>query len=354
MKKLRKRKIKVVDPTKFEFIGEKYLDRSEMQLFSYDQDTFEEKSDFEKVPTGKELLSTAKCHWFNVHGLHDSKLIDNIASGLNVHRLVIQDLLDTTQISRAQDYDSYLFFTVKSVEAETSGDLISEQISFILFENSLITFQERKGDHFEHIRTRLREKIGLVREKTVDYLLFLLLEAIIDNYHIALQKMETEIELLIAGENSDISNPDFIGNIEQYKTRLNTLKKSLLPIIESLTKIGKGLSDQIREENNKFYEVLRDTCLFLNAEIDSDLLRLEGAINMFFTLQNQKMNQIMKTLTIIASIFIPLTFIAGIYGMNFENMPELKWELGYFAALGVMLVITIALLIFFKIRKWFD
>jgi magnesium transporter len=249
--------------------------------------------------------------------------------------------------------DNYLFFTLKSYLINENSQIDIEQISFILGKKYLLTFQEKKGDHFEHIRERLREKIGLVRERSIDYLLFLLLEAMLDNYDLTIKSKISEIENRIKFDSQTDVKPEMMIEIEKFKDELNLLKKSLQPILDSLVKIEKGFTDIIVDDNLKYYMGLRDTCQHLTAEIDFNLQKLESAINMFFSLQNQKMNQIMKTLTIVASIFIPLTFIAGIYGMNFENMPELKWDNGYFFVLGFMLIIIIVLSMFFRFKKWF-
>lgn len=353
MKILHKRKVKVVDSTQIEFVGTQYLDKPEMQLFHYDENSISENKNFNEPQKISEYFGKNRKVWFNIHGLHDSSLIRKICSNIKVHRLVVQDLLDTTHVSRVRDFDQYLFFTVKSHLLNDDNEIEIEQVSFILGEDFLFTFQEKKGDHFAHIRSRLRDKIGLVREKSVDYLLFLLLEAIIDNYHITIQKIENEIETKIVFDDVQSTHPNVIAEIEKLKLKLNILRKSLLPILDSLIKIEKGFAGLISETNLKYFSVLKDMCQFLSSEIESDLQKLEGGINMYFSVQNQKMNQIMKTLTIIASIFIPLTFLAGVYGMNFENMPELKWDFGYYFVLIVMAVIMIGMFFFFSLKKWF-
>lgn len=349
-----KRKVKVVDSSDIEFVGVQYLENPFMQYFRYDENDYTEIKNVRSPEEVAKFLDGDKTLWFNIHGIHDSELINKISSLIGVHSLLIKDLMDTSRLSRVQDFEKHEYYTIKSILFEGEGmEITTEQISFILGNNYLFSFQEKKGDHFEHIRGRIREKIGRVRLKGPDYLLYLLLEAIVDNYYITIKKIEKSIEDALIFEREISVKAEELAVIENLKSKVDQIRKNLQPVLDSLSMVEKGFSDIIEKDNLKYFAALRDTCLFLSAELDSDLQKLESGANMYFSLQNQNMNQIMKTLTIVTVIFIPLSFIAGVYGMNFDYMPELKWDHGYFLALGLMLTISLSLIMFFRARGWF-
>lgn len=220
----------------------------------------------------------------------------------------------------------------------------------------LISFQEKRSDFFTHIRERIREHTGMVRLKGADFLLYLLLDAIMENFYITIENEEDKVEELISiSKNS--ADPEILIQIEKHRDNFNFLKRSIIPLRDSLFAI-KSLKDDddfkiIEQETFSYYSRLHQKTLELLEQIDSDMGMLESASNFFFSSQSHKMNEIMKTLTIVSAIFIPLTFIVGVYGMNFEHMPELKYQNGYYTVIGVMVVIGIIMVFYFKKRKWF-
>lgn len=231
-----------------------------------------------------------------------------------------------------------------------------EQISFLLKDNVLLSFQEKRSDFFTHIRERIRTNSGVVRTKKADYLLYLLLDAIIENFYITIESEENKVDELI-----DISkkntNPEVLELIEKHRDNFNFLKRSIIPLRDSLYSI-KSIKDDnvfndIQHENFTFFSRLHQKCLELLEQIDSDLITLDSTSNYFFSAQNHKMNQVMKTLTVVSMFFLPLTFIVGVYGQNFKNLPELEWEYGYFIIWGIMLAVVAVMFIYFKIKKWF-
>jgi magnesium transporter len=251
-----------------------------------------------------------------------------------------------------------LFFSIKSVlpEEECKDDILTEQVSFLLKDNLIISFQEKRSDYFAHIRERIRTGGGIVRKKKNDYLLYLMLDAIMENYFIIIDKYEDEMELLNA-ESKTHYKRDYIASIEKIKEELNFLKRSITPLREALYNLKNEKEDEevenIRKPNHTFFARLHQKSLELLDQIEYDMNSLDSASNFHYSAQNQRMNQIMKTLTIFSVIFMPLTFIVGVYGMNFENMPELKSENGYYITILVMIVIALTMFIYFKVKKWF-
>ncbi len=334
------------------FTGTKYSDKIELQLFKYSKNSFSEDSDFSKkeIEAFSDLTSQ---YWLNIHGIHDVDRINDICNKLNIHNLAIQDILDVNQRPKFQEYEDYWFFSIKSILPSNTNEIESEQLSFILGKNFLISFQERKADYFEHIRYRLREATGILRERTSDYLLFLLLESILDNYFKAINSIEQKVdEIGVMDINTDPS-PEILNTIELYKRQLHLIKRTISPINEFVTKIEREQFNMINQKNIKYFFELKDLGLTVIDACTSLEMRLESTTNLFFSIQGHRMNQVMKTLTIVASIFIPLTFVAGIYGMNFTYMPELNWRWGYPALLVIMVLIFRGMLVYFKRKKWF-
>ncbi len=347
----KKRRIKTHDPENIEFIGEKFLEEYYIQLFDYDKTKAKEIHDYSKI-NFSEFIDPNRVFWLNINGLHEYKPIENICSKLGIHKLVLQDILDTNQRPKLQEFDKYIQFSIKSVLPETKGHLETEQISFVLSKNYLLSFQEKKGDHFDHIRKRIENNTGIVRERGADYLLFLMLTAILDNYFETVESIEEKINKITSIDVSSNPHPETIVQIENLKQELQFIKKNMEPFKTSIGTIEKGMNF-IDERHLKYYYELKDHSSQLLDEIYTLVVRLESATNMFFSMQGFKMNQIMKTLTIISTIFMPLTFIVGIYGMNFEFMPEIHWPYGYYAIWSVIVIIVILMLFYFRRKKWF-
>jgi magnesium transporter len=350
--KIKRRKVKVVDPKKIDFIGDQYMDESSIQLFTYDKNEYQERRDL-TVDQISDFKDPGKVYWLNIHGLHDVGVIQSCCQKMDIHKLVIQDILDTTQRPKLQEFEDYLFFTIKSTLPQSGDELETEQISFILGRNYVMSFQEKKADHFEHIRQRIRDYKGISRERGPDFLLYLLLESIVDNYAETIEMIERRINKVIKLEEDTDPGPGAIHKIEQFREELFNVKISITPLKESISLLENEISDFIDQKHKKYFFDIKDQCLFLIDSLNALVQKLESGENLFFSYQGHRMNQVMKTLTVVATIFIPLTFIAGIYGMNFEYMPELKWEWAYFALWAVMVVLFLSLVIYFRRNKWF-
>lgn len=339
------------DPESFSFTGDLKSEDIELQLIRYTKEEFfEEKSiSVEKVTS---FQNNGYTDWLNIYGLNKTDAIVSACEKQGIHTLVIQDILDINQRPKFQEFEEFSFLTLKSI-LPTDSDYITDQISFVFNESYLISFQERKAAFFEHIRYRLREDKGNLRERGTDFLLYTLLESILDNYFKTLSKLDEEIEQLNFGDLNKEWSPDILMRIEKNKKMVQFIQKSILPIKEFTLIVERGNSQFIELRHIKYFLEIKDLCLTLLDSCDILNASLESSINLFFSIQGHRMNQVMKTLTVVATIFIPLTFIAGVYGMNFHNMPELEWRFGYLGFWVINLIVLSTMLIYFKKKKWF-
>lgn len=356
MRKIRYKKGRKVQPLHLEYTGIHKSNESEMQLFVYDDLNLTE---FEKIKVADftKSIDPQKTNWLNLHGLNNIELVKAIGDYFEIDNFMLADILNTTKRTKLEEQQEVLFFNIKSLlPTEHSDNIQVEQISFLIKDGVLLSFQEKRSDFFTHIRERIRTHSGIVRTKKADYLLYILLDAVMENFYITLEHEEDKVEELInLSKNSD--NPTILERIEKHRDNLNFLKRSIIPLRDSLYDI-KSIKDDnvfnvIENENFSFFARLHQKSLELLEQIELDMGSLESASNFFFSFQTHKMNEIMKTLTIVSAIFIPLTFIVGVYGMNFEYMPELKYSYGYYTVIGIMVLIGITMLFYFKKRRWF-
>ena len=321
------------------------------QLYTYNDSTVTNKDAIEDFSFFSQP-SPGHSYWLNLHGIHDVELIEKIGATAGFDRLTIRQLLDTTQRSKAEHYLNYLFLNVKSILKGSDGSLLSEQISFVLGPHYIVSFQEEVGDHFEGVRNRLRQGLGLVRHRKADYLLALLLDAILDNYFESMEQINKEIVSLEQEVFMDPSKESLI-RLEAQKGTAQIIKRSLRSFNEVASNISNQPSVLFEKENIRYFKALENSTTAAIDEIDTTLKNMDGLTNIYFASLSQKMNEIMKMLTTVATIFIPLTFLAGIYGMNFDYMPELKYRYGYFMVWGTMVLIVLVMVIFFRRKKWF-
>ena len=360
MKRIKYKRVRKVQPNYFEYTGIHKSEKVDMQLFVYDDLGYEEykKVSLDRVRTEiEDELQVDDVKWLNVHGLHDVELIKNIGNLIQIDNFIISDILNTTRRSKMEELDDILFFSIKSVlPSKGIENLAIEQISFLLKENTIISFQEKKSDFFTHIRERIKTHSGIVRKKKNDYLLYLLLEAIMENFYVTIEHFEDAIENLIT-ESKISDNQNILVQIEKNRENLNFLKRSILPLREALFSL-KSIHDDdqydgIEKGNYSLFARLYQKSLEILEQIEYDLNTLDSASSFYFSSQSHKMNEIMKILTAVSVIFMPLTFVVGIYGMNFEFMPELKYEYGYYIVVGMMIIMTVGMIIYFKRKNWF-
>ena len=356
MRKIVYKKGRKVQPLHLEYTGIHKNNDSQMQLFVYNDS---EITEYEKIKVAdfEKSIVTQKTNWINIHGLNNIELVQSVGNYFKIDNYMLADILNTTKRTKLEEQQEVLFFNIKSLLPKENSDSIqTEQISFLIKEGILISFQEKRSDFFTHIRERIRSHSGIVRTKKADFLLYVLLDAVMENFYITLEYEEDKVEELInLSKNSD--NPIILERIEKHRDNYNFLKRSIIPLRDSLYDI-KSIKDDnvfnlIENENFSFFSRLYQKSLELLEQIESDMSALDSASNLFFSAQTHKMNEIMKTLTIVSAIFIPLTFIVGVYGMNFENMPELEYPYGYHTVIGIMVLMGIGMLNYFKKRRWF-
>lgn len=356
MRKIKYKKGRKLQHTSLEYTGSHKDFQTEMQLFVYNDTEITEYEKFNPLALNS-CFDFSKNNWLNIHGLNDINLIKMIGEHFALDDFLLADILNTTKRTKLEEQQGVLFFNIKSLlPSESSDDLKVEQISFILKEGILISFQEKRSDFFTHIRERLRTHAGIVRTKKVDYLLYLLLDAVMENFYITIEDEENNIEELINLTKKG-ADPVILEKIENHRDNFNFLKRSIVPLRDSLYYLKTIKDDEtnglIQKDTFNFFIRLHQKSLELLEQIESDMSSLESASNFYFSEQSRKMNEIMKTLTIISAIFIPLTFIVGVYGMNFDYMPELRERNGYFIVMGSMFLLVVALIIYFKRRRWF-
>ncbi|KOS05500.1 magnesium transporter [Flavobacterium akiainvivens] len=360
MKRIKYQHVRNVKPYDYQYTGEYTAEPVKMQMFVFDEEGYEEYKNvsFERViKECTDELQEGDVKWLNVHGLHDVTLIKSIAELLQVEPFIVGDILNTSRRTRIEELGDVLFFSIKSVLPQDDFSAVkTEQVSFLLKGDTIVSFQEKRSDYFSHIRERIRTGGGIVRKKKNDYLLYMMLDAIMENYFITVESYEERIENLIS--QSKI-NPklDVIAGIEKTKDNLVFLKRAIMPLRDALFSLKSARDEDeyetIRKTSHSFFARLHQKCLELLDQLEYDLASLDSASNFHFSAQSQRMNQIMKTLTIFSAIFLPLTFIVGVYGMNFEHMPELKSVNGYYVVWGIMGAISLAMVIYFKKKDWF-
>jgi len=342
----------------FEYNGIHTTEPIDVQLFIYDAQKIKEFTSISVADAQAKIADLPKTAvaWLNIHGLHDIPKMISIKEALQIDNFILGDILNVAARTRIEEMEEYLFFSVKSILQEQSVDVKIEQISFVVRDNILISFQEIKSDYFTFIRERLRNNEGIVRKKGAYYLLYLLLDSIIENFFITIENYETRTEKLLV-DVKDNTETAILELIEKNRENFNYLKRAIIPLRDALYSL-KSIPDDsdfngINKTNVTFFRRLHQKSLELLEQVDYDINTLESASNLFYSTQNQRMNQIMKTLTVFSVIFMPLTFIVGIYGMNFKYLPELEMHFGYHTVWLVMILITIIMVVYFKRKRWF-
>ena len=297
-----------------------------LELISYDADRHD-RIDKVSIDDLLKSMKPEQVNWINVDGLTDSSIIEKLQSHFLLHALLVEDIL-MDQRPKSEEYDDYLFFTLKMLFNINGAKIEYEQISFVLGHNYLLSFQELAGDLFDPFRERIRLDQGKVRKKKADYLLYRLIDIIVDHYYIVLDNIGEQIEDIEDSIHSNATETAF-HKIQGIKKELIFLRKAVYPLREALSKIVKGESSFVEEDNLRYFSDVYDHTIHLIDSLDTYKDLTSSLMDIHINTMNRKMNEVMKLLTVITTIFIPLTFIAGIYGMNFENMPELTWRFGY-------------------------
>lgn len=346
-------KKKGLPPGTLVHIGEKRAQGASITVIDYDETNISElevKTLDQCFPFKQSPTTT----WINVEGL-DADVIQKLGDCYGFHPLVLEDILNTDQRPKLEDYGEYIYIVVKMLSERKGGkgvEFFSEQVSIILGKNFVMSFQEGvKGDVFNHVRERIRSGKGRVRNMGPDYLAYSLMDAIVDNYFVILEAVGERIEDI---EDELVSHPapQTLKNIHELKREMIYLRKSVWPLREVVSWLERGGSPLIKPPTALYLRDVYDHTVQVIDAIETSREMLSGMLDIYLSSLSNRLNEIMKFLTIIGTIFIPLTFVVGIYGMNFDFMPELRWRYGYFIVLFVMLLVSISMLFYFRRKKW--
>ncbi len=332
-------------------IGEKKAETLKITVMDYDEAHFQEK----EIKTIEECFlfkDKPTVTWINIDGLHQVEIIEKLGECYGLHPLVLEDILNTDQRPKMEDYGEYLYIVLRMLNYnDKSSEIESEQVSLILGSNFVISFQETEGDVFDPIRERIRNGKGRIRKMGADYLTYALLDAIVDNYFIILEKLGEKIEFL---EEELVTRPtsETLQTIHYLKREMIFLRKAVWPLREVISGLERGEPPLVKGTTRIYLRDVYDHTIQVIDSIETFRDMVSGMLDIYLSSVSNRLNSVMKVLTIIATIFMPLTFLAGIYGMNFKHMPELEWRWGYPFLWLVMGGIGVFMLLYFRKKKW--
>lgn len=332
-------------------IGEERSAHVRITIFDYDEKAFEEK----EVKTIEEAFpyrDKQTITWINIDGIHDLSLIQKVGEHFNLHALILEDIVNTSQRPKIEDFTDHIFIVLKMLyQVGDNQEIKEEQVSLILGSNFVISFQETEGDIFNSIKDRIRTGKGKIRKMKADYLAYSLIDAIVDGYFLILEKLGEKTESL---EDEVMLEPTTktAQKIHNLKREMISLRKSIWPLREIISNMQRGESKLIYKTTMVYLRDVYDHTIQVIDSVETFRDMLSGMLDIYLSSISNRMNEVMKVLTIIATIFIPLTFIAGVYGMNFQFMPELGWKWGYFIVLGAMAGVAVLMLFYFRRKKW--
>ncbi|MEJ2040552.1 MAG: magnesium/cobalt transporter CorA [Desulfosarcinaceae bacterium] len=331
--------------------GEGKTEKPRLTLMAYSPQALDERQ-FQGLDQLPEPGDPDTAAWVDIDGVHDLGLIEQIGARFGIHPLTQEDIVNTGQRPKVEDFEDYLFLVFKMLRYdETEEIIISEQVSLVLGATWLISFQETPGDVFDPVRERLRKAKGRIRAAGCDYLAYALLDAVVDHYFHILERIGSRIEAL-EETITDTPQQKNLHAIHYLKREVIYLRKQIWPLREMINRLTKGDNPLIREATHIYLGDVYDHVIQCLDTIDSYRDLLTSTLDLYLSMVSNRMNEVMKVLTIIATIFIPITFVAGIYGMNFKDMPELSWRWGYAFAWAIILAIAVGMLIYFKRKKW--
>ncbi|MEJ1221959.1 magnesium/cobalt transporter CorA [Sediminicola sp. 1XM1-17] len=332
------------------YLGLREGEKSNVGIIEFDESSFQIYHT-ELIEQILEFKNSSATSWINVVGLSDEIYIENLGKALEINPLSVEDAVNTNQRPKIDEYEDYIFCVLKMIYLDAKNELVGEHVALVLMDKAVVVFQELKEDVFNGLRDRIHTKSGRIRSRGADYLLFALLDAIIDNYFVVLENISGQIEEL-EEEVYDNPTPETARKIQDLKKEVLKVRRWISPVKELINRLIESDNPLITKDTKLFLKDLMDHCLEINESLQIYREMSMSLLEMYMSNVSNKMNEVMKVLTIMASIFIPLTFIAGIYGMNFSYMPELQWKYGYFAVWAVMLTLFIGMLIFFKRKRW--
>ena len=350
MKLVQKRSKKTgLPPGTLVHIGEKKTDKVTIAAFNYTGASCNERRDLSFDDLA--LPTDGSISWVDVGGVHNMDILESFGKLFQLHPLLLEDIANTDQRPKLDDYDTYLFLVMKMLSVTDRQDIVVEQVSLVLGRNFVLSFQENGTDVFTPVRDRLRGGKGRLRQFGADYLLYALVDSIVDQYFTVVEVLGEKIEALQDLVVSD-PKPDTLHQIHALKRQLLFLRRSVWPLREATNSLSRSECPLLQESTKIFFRDVYDHVVQIVDTIETLREMVSASLDIYLSSISYRLNAVMKVLTIITTIFMPLTFIVGIYGMNFEHMPELKWEWGYPLVLSVMAAIAIAMLGFFIRKKW--
>jgi len=338
-------------------IGEKREGMPRITIIDYDEIRFQEK-EAKRVEECFLFKESSTVTWINVDGVQVTEIIEKIGKEFDIHPLVLEDIVNTGHRPKLEDFEQYMFVVLKMLYWDKKTDeIVSEQVSLLLGKNFVISFQEKEGDVFNPIRERIKSAKGRTRKAGADYLMYTLIDVIVDNYFLVLENIGEKIEGM---EEELIANPtpQTLQTIHDLKREILVLRKSVWPLREVISGLQRSESPLLSESTGIFLRDVYDHTIQVVDTIETFRDLVSGMLDIYLSSLSNKMNEIMKVLTIIATIFIPITFIAGIYGMNFNsessfwNMPELNWKFGYLFVWMVIIIMGMSMVFYFKRKRW--
>jgi len=334
------------------FIGDQRVEKVQLHHLQYNTVEFQEQllDNQSKIIFQK---SEETIDWYDVRGIHDTTLIEQIGAAFGLHSLIVEDIVDTHQRPKFEEYEKGVILILKALNFDTVTKKIAiEQIGIYFRKGLLLTFQEDHSDIFLAVRQRIHVGKGKIRQREADYLAYALLDVLVDNYFYVLEQVEQEIETL---EDNLLITPDASSkeSIHYLKKEIIKIRKSVAPLREAISRFSKSESEFIEESTGVFIRDLHDHTIQVMDRIDTYRDILNGLQDLYLSEISFKMNQVMQVLTIITTIFVPLSFLTGLYGMNFDNIPELHHPNGYPLLLGFMFLVAAVLIFYFKKKNWF-
>ncbi len=332
-------------------VEDKKTEKVKITIIDYDETQFQEK-EARTVEECFPFKDKPTVTWINIDDIHQVEIMEKIGTHFGIHPLVLEDIMHTAQRPKIEEFEDYIFVVVKMIYFDDKkNDIEAEQLSIILGPNFVISFQEKEGDVFDHVRERIRRNKGRIRKMKADYLAYVLIDTIVDHYFIVLEKLGEKIEGM---EEELVTNPTpvTLQTIHTLKRELIFLRKSIWPLREVISVLERGELSLIHKSTGIYLRDVYDHTIQVVDTVETFRDMVSGMLDIYLSSISNKMNEVMKVLTIIATIFIPLTFVAGLYGMNFKYIPELEWHWGYFAVLFVMVIIGFGMVMYFRNKKW--
>jgi magnesium transporter len=332
-------------------IGLERDEKTRITVLDYDETHVEER-EIQSVDELAPYIGKPSVTWIDVVGIHEPKVIEQIGCQFKIHPLLMEDIMNTTQRPKIDDLGKYICLILKLITFdEKTMELQIEQLSLLFSDDFVLSFRETESGIFNTLRDRIRNSLGRIRRMGTDYLAYTLMDAVVDHYFAVMEKMGEKIDDL---ENEVVANPkrETLRGVQQLRDEILLVRRSVWPLREVVSLLEKADSPLVDKSTSFFFRDVYEHTIQVMDTVDTYRDILSGMFDIYLSSISNRLNEVMKVLTIIATLFMPLTFLAGVYGMNFEHMPELKWQYGYFMLWGAMIVIALTMLVYFRKKKW--